>query len=76
MDRMWAIVMEDGTTAALGVFGRKQAIEAACEMLARGRRVKLIRPDKYVEGDEVIALADLVRHANEIGIELKGSLFT
>ena len=60
MQRLWTVVRRNGAMHGSPVFGRDQAIEVACELIAKGEPISHICP-VAIEHDSDIIKADQLR---------------
>ena len=60
MNRLWTVVLHNGSMHGSPIFGRVQAIEVACELIAKGEPISHICP-VAIEHESDIIKADELR---------------
>jgi hypothetical protein len=60
MKRLWTVVLPNGSMRGSPIFGRDQAIDVACELIAKGEPISHICP-VAIEHDGDIIKADHLR---------------
>jgi hypothetical protein len=60
MQRLWTVVLTNGSMHGSPIFGRNQAIEVACDLIVKGKPISHICP-VAIEHDGDIIKADQLR---------------